>query len=64
MHKDEECNYPGSKAEEGEFFKTKTKEINKWVKVGSSVFSLGKSVFAGDVGGALKSLGNAFSAAK
>lgn len=61
MQKDDECEYPGSKVEDGEFFKTKTKEVNKWVKVGCSVVSLGKSVMAGDVGGALGSLAETFS---
>lgn len=63
-HKDEDCEYPGHNVEEGEYFKTKTKEVNKWVKVGASVFSMGKSVLGGDVGGALGSLADTFSAAK
>eukprot|EP00335_Anophryoides_haemophila_P000181 CAMPEP_0204821250 /NCGR_PEP_ID=MMETSP1018-20131115/6124_1 /ASSEMBLY_ACC=CAM_ASM_000518 /TAXON_ID=46462 /ORGANISM="Anophryoides haemophila, Strain AH6" /LENGTH=93 /DNA_ID=CAMNT_0051924449 /DNA_START=1 /DNA_END=282 /DNA_ORIENTATION=+ len=51
-------------SEDGEYFKTKTKEVNKWVKVGCSVFSMGKSVLGGDVGGALGNLADTFSAAK
>ncbi|KRX06685.1 Armadillo-type fold [Pseudocohnilembus persalinus] len=60
MCKNTECIYAGTKQEGGEFFKTKTREVNKWCKVASNVFSLGKSVFAGDVGGALGSLAETF----
>lgn len=56
MHKDENCEFPGSHEEEGEYFKTKTKEVNKWVKIGISVISMGKSTISGDLGGALDNL--------
>ena len=59
----EGCDYPGPKQEEGEFFKTKTVEVNKWCKIGVSVCAIGASLFAGNPGKAVGELGKIFSAA-
>ncbi|KRX06686.1 Armadillo-type fold [Pseudocohnilembus persalinus] len=60
MCKDNQCTYPGTKKKGENFFKTKTREVNKWCKVASNVFSLGKSIFAGDIKEALGSLAETF----
>lgn len=63
MHKDKVCKYPGLNNYENSFFKTSTKEVNKWLKVGAAVFSTGNSILKHKVGEAMGNLYNVFSAA-